>query len=159
LLIGLLDAEDDPFLRDSLLWAVSHSGDASGALQFIRELDASLARREMNRGYLLYYHGDFSRDAEPPFMDSLPHRGWSFTRGEVLEMMSDERYGLSVKPARQAIDLYTFFDFCISRDETVHGREAVRLRSLVDALWTSGALPPEIGSRLLAQVAICTDSD
>ena len=38
LLIDLLDAEDDPFLRDSLLWAVSHSGDASGALQFIRQL-------------------------------------------------------------------------------------------------------------------------
>jgi hypothetical protein len=159
LLIDLLDGEDDPFLRDSLLWAVSHSGDAGGALQFIRELDGSLARREMNRGYLLYYHGDFSRDAEPPFMDSFPHRPWSFTRGEVLEMMSDEGYGSAVRPARQAIDLYTFFDFCISRGDTIHGRDAARLRSLVDTLWTSGALPPEIGSRLLAQVAICTDSE
>lgn len=157
LLTDLLEAEDDPFLRDSLLWAVSHSGDTSGALQFIRELDGSLARREMNRGYLLYYHGDFSRDADPPFMDSLPHRSWSFTRGEVLEMMSGERYASTVKPARQAIDLYTFFDFCISRNETVHGHDAVRLRTLVDGLWTSGTLPPEIGSRLLAQAAICTD--
>jgi hypothetical protein len=159
LFVALLSAEDDPFLRDSLLWAISHSGHAAGALQFIRELDGSLARREMNRGYLLYYHGDFSRDAEPPFLDSLPHRGWSYTRGEVLEMMSDEKYGATVRPARQAIDLYTFFDFCISRGEVIHGCDALRLRSLVDTLWSSGTLPPEIGSRLLAQVAICTDSD
>ena len=72
LLIELLEEEDDPFLRDSLLWAVSHAGDLNGALQFVRELDSSIARREMNRGYLLYYHGDFSHDAEPPFMDSPP---------------------------------------------------------------------------------------
>src|ERR1039457_173807 len=156
-LIELLEAEDDPFLRDSLLWAVSHAGDLNGALQFIRELDSSIARREMNRGYLLYYHGDFSRDAEPPFMDSPPLRSWSFTRGEVLEMISDGRYASTVKPARQAIDLYTFFDFCISRGEIIHGRGGAKLRALVDNLWTSGVLIPEIGARLLGQVAICTD--
>lgn len=159
LLIDLLEEEDDPFLRDSLLWAVSHAGDLNGALQFIRELDASIARREMNRGYLLYYHGDFSRDAEPPFMDRPPLRSWSFTRGEVLEMMSGERYADLVKPARQAIDLYTFFDFCISRGEVVHGRDGVILRTLVDNLWSSGGVLPEIGSRLLSQVAICTDDE
>lgn len=158
-LLELLEEEDDPFLRNSLLWAVSHAGDANGSLQFIRELDGSLARREMNRGYLLYYHGDFSRDAEPPFIDSQPHRAWSFTRGEVLEMISDQKYASTVSPARQAIDLYTFFDFCISRNETVHGHDAVRLRAQVDALWASGTLPPEIGSRLVAQVAICTVTD
>jgi predicted MPP superfamily phosphohydrolase len=157
LLIGLLDEEDDPFLRDSLLWAVSHAGDLNGALQFIHELDGSIARREMNRGYLLYYHGDFSHDAEPPFMDTPPLRSWSFTRREVLEMISDANYTETVMPARQAIDLYTFFDFCISRGEIVRGRPAVRLRTLVDNLWISAAVVPEIGSRLLSQVAICTD--
>lgn len=32
LLIELLEEEDDPFLRDSLLWAMSHAGDLSGSL-------------------------------------------------------------------------------------------------------------------------------
>ena len=159
LLRDLLADEDDPFLRNSLLWAISHAGDVNGALQFIRELDASIARREMNRGYLLYYHGDFSKDAEPPFMDSHPLRSWSFTRGEVLQMMSDNRYTSTVKPSRQVIDLYTFFDFCLSRNEVIHGSDGAMLRSLVDGLWSSGMIPPEVGSRLLSQVAVCTDEE
>lgn len=92
-------------------------------------------------------------------MDTPPLRSWSFTRGEVLEMMTDGKYTDIVKPARQAVDLYTFFDFCISRGETVHGRDGARLRALVDNLWTSGAVLPEIGSRLLSQVAICTGDE
>ena len=159
LLVELLSDEDDPFLRDSLLWALCHAGDLGGAVTFVRELDSSAARRQMNRGYLLYYHGDLSKESEPPFMDTAPLRSWSFTRGEVLEMISDPRYQSTVMPARQAIDLYTFFDFCISRAEVSHKSDAAILKKLVDDLWQSGSLPVEIGSRLLGQVAICTDAD
>ena len=157
LLEALLSEENDPFLRNSLFWAICHVGDPAGAVSFIRELDSSVSRRQMNRGYLLYYHGDLSRDLEPPFMDSPPLRTWSFTRGEVLEMMTDSQYQSTVSPPRQAIDLYTFFDFCIARGEVNHGRDGTILRKLVDDLWESGNLPAEVGSRLLAQVAICTD--
>jgi hypothetical protein len=156
LLNELLTDEDDPFLRNSLLWAICHAGDTGGAVTFLRELDASISRRQMNRGYLLYYHGDLSRDLEPPFMDPPPFRSWSYTRGEVLEMMSGSLYQSSVQPARQAIDLYTFFDFAISRGETIQGSDVLVLRRLVDELWNSNSLPVEVGSRLLGQVAVCT---
>jgi hypothetical protein len=125
----------------------------------MRELDRSKERRQMNRGYLLYYHGDLSHGSEPPFMDTAPLRSWSYTRAEVLEMLSDPKYQANVKPTRQAIDLYTFFDFCISRSEVVSGQEGRRLRQLADDLWTRAAVPVEVGARLLAQVAVSTDED
>jgi hypothetical protein len=159
LLLSLLSQEDDPFLRDSLLWALCHVGSAEGIVTFMRELDRSKERRQMNRGYLLYYHGDLSHDSEPPFMDTAPLRSWSYTRAEVLEMLSDPKYQANVKPTRQAIDLYTFFDFCISRSEVVSGQEGRRLRQLADDLWTRAAVPVEVGARLLSQVAVSTDED
>lgn len=150
----LLESEDDPFLRNSLLWAICHAGDGSGALQYVRELDSSAVMRQMNRGYLLYYHGDLSRDVEPPFLDAPPLRGWTFTKGEVLEMVCGQGYRRSVRPARQVIDLYTFFDFCIARGETIQGEDAEHLRRLVDEIWAEGDLPIEASSRVLAQAAV-----
>jgi Calcineurin-like phosphoesterase len=159
LLMRLLLHEDDPFLRDSLLWALCHVGSIEGVVTFIRELDNSIVRRQMNRGYLLYYHGDLSRDVEPPFMDVAPLRSWSYTRGEVLEMLAGSKYQVTVNPARQVIDLYTFFDFCISRSEVCNRKDSVLLKRLVDDLWTAGSVPVEVTSRLLAEVSICTDGE
>ncbi len=156
LLDALLAEEDDPFLRDSLLWALCHLGDLKGIATFVRELDRSAARRQMNRGYLLYYHGDLSREAEPPYIDAHPLRSWPYTRAEVLEMISDPKYRSTVTPARRAVDLYTFFDFCITRSEICQGPEAKILRDLVDDLWESAQIPVEVAARLLGQAALCT---
>jgi hypothetical protein len=150
----LVAHEADPFLRDSLMWAICHCGDPAGALAYISELDQTHDRRCMNRGYLLYYHGDLPRTASPPYFDNPTRELWEFTRAEVLEMMSEGGYLGDVPASRRAIDLYTFFDFAISRGHQLSLAESEGPRRALEAIWLDNNLAVEVRVRLLNQASL-----
>ncbi|MGV9334952.1 metallophosphoesterase [Nocardia sp. NPDC003726] len=151
-LTELMADEQDPFLRNSLMWALCHCGSLDGALDFVRELDASAQRRDLNRAYLLYYHGDLDPSVEPPFHDAL--QDWSFTRSQVVDMIGEPEYGTTVAPARQVIDLYTLMDFAISRKQIVTRDVSVVILNAVERLWNDRSVPVELRLRLVSSGAV-----
>jgi predicted MPP superfamily phosphohydrolase len=149
----LYGTETDMFLQNSLRWALTHSGDMAVAEEFVDELDRSAHYAAMCRGYLLYYHGDLTRESTPPFFDLDATVSWTRTRAAVHEIMSNTDYGETVAEARRVIDLYTFLSFALLRNQTVTVDESRAVHAVLDELW-SGASPGRILHRLQAMVAV-----
>jgi hypothetical protein len=146
--------ERDAFRRNSLLRAMCDAQDDAAAVQFIRELDGSAARRALNRGYYLRLHGAVDGLITEPFLDMQQATDWSVARRRFL---SQARQGIGradARPLRSALDLYAFFDFCVTRAEQARGQDAVLLRGLADATWRARAIPVEIAARLLCLAAL-----
>jgi hypothetical protein len=129
---NLLSTEGDPFLRNSLWWALARSGDSAAAEGYLAELLESPSLREMNRGYLLYYYGDISASAGPPFMDAAPFADWSHTRAALLEKFASKTYG-AVPRGRAIIDVFTVLDLLRVRRES----DDAELVAEIDARLTS----------------------
>lgn len=119
----LLEDEDDGFLRTSLYWGLCSIGDQGAFTEYVEVLQASDQMRSLNRGYLLYYYGDLDRRREPPYHDDDPRRSWANTKTRTLELMTTADYA-TIRPARRGLDLFTLYDFCLTRGETVEDRAA-----------------------------------
>ncbi|MEA2901691.1 MAG: hypothetical protein QOH36_1578 [Actinomycetota bacterium] len=158
LLRELLAIEVDDFLRNSLRWGLCHRGAIDVAVEFISELDYSARFAAMCRGYLLYYHGDLSRDNEPPYFDNEPIVSWSRTRAAVSGLMSNESYGRTVPIARQVIDLYTFYSFALVRDEQLNDAEAGICLTILEEMWSASAVASRVLHRLQAMHAATTSA-
>ncbi len=130
--------EDDPFLRNSLMWALAREGDYDALEEYLADLGANEELAELNRGYLLYYFGDINR-GEPPFRDDGTAE-WARTRSRLYERFEGAEEYEETPPARQAVDLYTFCDFAVRREERLSSEEDDLIESLLARVELT--LPP-----------------
>jgi hypothetical protein len=154
-LYARLAGERDSFRRNSLLRAMCDAQDDAAAVQFVRELDGSAVRRALNRGYYLRLHGAVRGLITEPLLDTQQATDWSVVRRNFLKQIRQSTPRAETRPLRNALDLYAFFDFCVTRAEQTHGQDAVLLAGLADATWRARAIPVEIAERLLSLAAIC----
>lgn len=142
----LLAVEDDPFLRNSLMWALAREGELLELERYLGELGEDEELASLNRGYLLYYFGDLPR-GDPPFPDG--GGSWSKTRGRLLERFAGgDLYGETPIP-RQALDLFTFYDFAAVRGERLSSTESETLDDLEGRI--AGELPAPVARALAAK--------
>jgi len=141
--------------RNSLLRAMCDAQDDAALVQFMRELDGSAIRRALNRGYFLRCYGAASGPLTEPFLDAPRATDWSLARQRFLDEARQRGSGSDPPPLRGALDLYTFFDFCVTRGEQIRGQDAALLTGLADAMWNERAIPVEIAARVLSLAAIC----
>jgi len=143
----LLDVTQDPFLRNSLMWALVRGDDHATLSRYTEELGTDGRLSALNRGYLLYYYGDIPV-GHPPFVDEEPWRSWDHTRRKLVERFAAvERYG-ATPPSRKVIDLYTFCDFARVRGDRLSAEETALVGELLDGL--PGNLPDTAVERLRA---------
>jgi hypothetical protein len=134
---GLLLEETDPFLRNSLNWALARRDNHQGLDRYLADLAADVELASLNRGYLLYYYGDLSRHNPPPYRDDDPHVPWSQTRARLEDKFLGPQHA-SVPDARQALDLYTWFDLMRIRADRLNEREATVAASAMGRLAVTG---------------------
>ncbi len=132
----LLDAETDPFLRNSLGWALARCDDRDSVAEYLSRLDDDLEMSSLNRGYLLYYFGDLPR-TEPPYPDPPPHRPWPLTRAKLAAKLADPAHA-AVPASREAVDLYTWFDLLRVRAERLDDDEAAAAAAGMKRLHAAG---------------------
>ncbi len=151
-----LARERDAFQRNSLLRAMCDAQDDAASVQFMRELDGSAVRRALNRGYFLRCHGAAGGPPTEPLLDAPRAIDWSVARRRFLDEARRRGCGPDPRPLSAALDLYTFFDLCVTRGEQIRGRDAALLAGLADAMWNERVIPVEMAARLLSLAAICT---
>jgi predicted MPP superfamily phosphohydrolase len=130
----LLEAEHDPFLRNSLYWALARCDDRTSVVAYLQELETTPELASLNRGYLLYYYGDLPRTGQPPYPDGTPHVPWPNTRLRLSEKFSDADVHARVPLARQAVDLYTWCDLARARGEHFDEAEAAAAQAVLGRL-------------------------
>lgn len=132
---ALLDAEEDPFLKTSLLWALANAGDVETTRGYLDAManagDDVLAI--YNRGYLLYYYGDIAR-GNPPYLDEESAVGWDQTRVKTVELLQRPGYRELEPSARRALDLFTLLDFFRFRRALPTDEEREVIRNAVQHL-------------------------
>ncbi len=136
---GLLEEEDDPFLRHSILWAMCHVGSARALREFADELAARPETRSECRGYLLYYYGDIPRGEGPPYHDDPPHAAdCSLTYRRLMDLFARDDFTETVAPERCLIDTYMLLDILVIRglaieeaDKSVLGKVLQSMRAAV----------------------------
>jgi hypothetical protein len=148
--------ERDAFQRNHLFRAMCDAQDHAAAIQFIRELDGSAARRALNRGCFLRRFAAASGPLTQAQVDAPSVTDWSAARQNFLNEACQPGLGPDTWNLRSVLDLYTFFDFCVTRGDLVRGLDAELLASMSDAMWNSRAVPVEIAVRVLSLAAVCT---
>lgn len=131
----LLKDEQNPFLRNSLLWALTQQNNWDALKIYIDELSMNDVLANYNRGYLLFYYGDMP-SVDPPHIDIAPFVDWSRTRAALNEKYDGKAYD-AVSPARKAIDTYTFCDIAAVRGDRLSDHEAARFESVLQWLVSS----------------------
>lgn len=135
----LLESERDPFLRNSLNWALARLDDHEATCDYLAALAADIDLSSLNRGYLLYYYGDLARHDPPPYRDDDPHVPWPQTRERLA---AKHQLSPTAPPSRQAVDLYTWFDLPAVRDQRLTADEADIAEAALARIADAG-LPPE----------------
>jgi hypothetical protein len=145
---GQLADEPVIFLRHAMLWAMCHAGSAWALHEFFNALETNPAMRTECRGYTLYYYGDLSRDAGPPYLDATPEAtGCSLTYRRITDMLARTDYAVTVPPERRYIDLYTFLDILVARGMILHQCDTPVIQNVLESLHEAG-LPANLLSRL-----------
>jgi hypothetical protein len=145
---GLLEAEDDAFLRHSMLWAMCHVGSDQALREFAAELAAQPDARSDCRGYMLYYYGDVPRGEGPPYHDDPPPAaGCTLTYRRVMDMFGQDDFTQDVPPQRCYIDLCTFLDILTVRGMTLEPADKAVIGAILRSLRAAG-LPPTLLTRL-----------
>jgi len=131
---ALLKSEADDFLRTCLYWGLCAVVGSKAVHEYIEVLRSSAQMRYLNQGYLLYYYGDLDRSKDPPYLDNDASISWANTKLRNLEFMAEPDYHHRIPIGRRAIDLYTFYDFCLFRNEVISGAEASILATVLNTL-------------------------
>lgn len=116
---ALLQSETDDFLRTSLFWGLCVVVGLDAVGEYLETLASSARMRSLNRGYHLYYYSDLDRSKDPPYLDDDPSRSWANTKLRMLQFMAAPDYHSRVPVGRRTLDLYTFYDLCLFRNESV----------------------------------------
>jgi len=119
----LLDMQQDGFLRTSLYWALANLDDVATTREYVKTLTLDSEMASLNRGYLLYYWGDFDRDRDPPYLDEVAGNDWSHTRQRTSDLMSADDYVERESRSRRVLDLYTFVDLAAFHGTTLSDGE------------------------------------
>lgn len=131
---SLLDTEADPFLRTSLYWALANAGDVDQTVAYMKVLAEDAEMASLNRGYLLYYHGDVDRDRPPPYLDDDLAQEWTLTRSRTAELMGAPAYVDRKSAPRRALDVYTFLDFAVGRETQLTNVERALMESIIGTI-------------------------
>ena len=148
-LMELLQVESNPFLRNSLLWALTRLNNLEALRIYLEELGSDQELASLNRGYLLYYFGDLGASISPPHPDNPPHTSWAHTREILTAKYASESYA-NVPAARKAIDLYTFCDIAAVRQEQLTVEEADLFTLLIE--YIGPQIPASVQLVLEAQL-------
>ncbi|MCE6995012.1 hypothetical protein LZG04_09355 [Saccharothrix sp. S26] len=140
----LFHDEDDIFLEQAVLWGLCHLGDREALRIFVDRGRESTEWRAWNRGYLMYYYGDIDHREEPPHVDSDKLRGWTRTRERTIALMTAPDYPHRIAAARRYLDLYTFYDYAIWREEALAEQDGRALRAAETALLRDPDLDPTL---------------
>lgn len=119
-LLALLEDERDPFLRNSIHWALARIDHREATNAYLGALVEDPGFASMNRGYLLYYYGDIGEAEGPPFVDG--GGSWQNTRDKVLKKLGGVEYS-SVPTSRRLVDVFTFADLATTRGERLDLQE------------------------------------
>jgi hypothetical protein len=145
---GLLAAEDDAFLRHTILWAMCHVGSDQALREFAAELADEAGTRGECRGYMLYYFGDLPRGEGPPYHDDPPHAAeCALTYRRVMDMFGQEDFTRVVAPQRCYVDLYAFLDILTVRGMTLEPADKAVVGTILRSLRAAG-LPAGLLARL-----------
>lgn len=134
-LIELLEMEKNEFLIKSIYWALASIKGTDTTKEFIKILVSNDTIRKMNRGYHLYYYGDLDGLQDPPYMDDNPGRGWDNTKQIMLTFMADSEYRQKAT-GRRILDLFTFLDLALSRNEKLQINVINELKLLLSYIQT-----------------------
>jgi hypothetical protein len=118
-LASLERTESDPFLKNAILWALSHLGDNSALTEFVNLYRSDSDWRSISRGYVLYYYGDVPVTAGPPYRDDPPYVQCDKAIEKVIEMVTPGRGLTGIAPQRAVIDLVTLMDIIEVRETHV----------------------------------------
>jgi hypothetical protein len=141
----LLDHEREPFLIQSVLWALCYIGWAPALDTFFAYLERDDDFRAICRGYYLYYYGDLKRRA-PPFRDSPPYISHPRTSSKILDRISDPAFH-ALTTEQRCVEMYTFADIYLVRSENLAGHDRdVLLKALADLAGS------DIGSRAFGRI-------
>jgi hypothetical protein len=100
------------------------------------------------RGYTLYYYGDLSREAGPPYLDATPEAtGCPLTYKRITDMFARADFATTVAPERRFIDLYTFLDILAARGMVLVKSDTPVIRKMLEGLHAA-ELPASLLSRL-----------
>ncbi|MGW0436639.1 hypothetical protein ACWDV4_29335 [Micromonospora sp. NPDC003197] len=141
----LLRRERSEFLLNSILWALCHHRSDSALARFLSLLQHDPKFRTYSRGYVLYYYGDV-RTGKPPFLDEPPYLSHERTSSQVLAMFESPNFQ-KIPAQRRYVDIYTFMDIYLVRQEVITDRTLSTLRGAVDALTGQG-LPHQMEEQL-----------
>jgi hypothetical protein len=136
--------EDDIFLQQAVLWGLCHLGDREALRIFVGKGAESSAWRAWSRGYLMYYYGDIDYREEPPHIDSDKLRGWGRTRERTIALMTAPDYLERIAAERRYLDLYSFYDYAIWREEKLTEQDSHALRAAEVALSRSTTIDPAL---------------
>ncbi|MFJ6675098.1 hypothetical protein ACIQMJ_28680 [Actinosynnema sp. NPDC091369] len=136
--------EDDLFLQQAVLWGLCHLGDAEALRIFVERGRESTEWRAWNRGYLMYYYGDIDHREEPPHVDSDKLRGWTRTRERTIALMTAPDYVHRIAAERRYLDLYSFYDYALWREEVLADQDSRALRAAETALAHDPGIDPAL---------------
>jgi hypothetical protein len=152
---GMLDSEDDSFLRCSLYWGLAHLGDRRATLDFIRALDEEEQLRSLARGHTLRYYGDLPEYEQPPYFDQRAG-STTTTVARVCAMLRASQYKTTIAVERWIVDLYVLYDLLIVRGDVMSKGHAVVCSRLLGAVIRND-VEESVGKRLLAMHAAATE--
>ncbi len=152
------------FVRSSLYWALTRSGDWDALRQYLKALHDSesdpCGLDAMNRGYHLYYYREWGGNGTPPFIDDGSVL-WDRTRSAIIENLND---GAAMRRTQRLLDAYTLVRFLESRPGSTISPEtadivATRVKEVTpgQAAWVS-EFASSICNRLHRQVTDVKDS-
>lgn len=130
-LVSLLRDEDEPFLRNSIQWALARQDHRPSVKEYIDELNNDPHAASLNRGYLLYYYGDIDEHAGPPYLDGGD--SWGNTREKVTDKFRRSEYE-TVSASRRLVDVFTFCDMALSRGQHLTSDETALLEEVLEAV-------------------------
>jgi hypothetical protein len=144
-LTDLLDSERDPFLRNSVNWALARLDNREALGRYLADLAGDPELASLSRGYLLYYFGDLPRHGPPPYRDDPPFVPWPQTRQRLKAKYADPAHAQGMA-SRQALDLYTWFDLLRVRAERLDAGEADVAIAGLERLEVAGLPEPVVAA-------------
>jgi len=127
----ILATEGDPFLQNSLSWALARLDDKGSTWPWLERLGIDDNLASLNRGYLLYYLGDLKQPF-PPYRDDEPFIDCQHTRNKLFEKLKEDDETRSA--ARRAVDLFSYLDLLAVREEKQSTDESLTTRGFLNNL-------------------------
>lgn len=108
----------DAYSKSSLYWALIRRGDQTTIVTYLDELlhseDDANGYDVLNRGYHLFYYGEWKGRQEPPYVDG-GESSWERTRVALIKNLSTSD---QMRVRHRSLDLYTLLRFLETRENS-----------------------------------------